>query len=112
MNAFEKIQSAAQSVGVKAFPHTYSGQEKRWITYQVITERGELFGDDEPGTVVSRVMINLFIPVRENYIELKDKLRRALFAQGFTWPEIVNTSIESDTGLRHIVFECEDEDEF
>lgn len=112
MNAFEMVQAAAKEVGVNAYPHTYNGKDKKWITYQMITERPDLFGDDSPEAVVSRVQINLFIPENINYLDLKNSLRKALENQGFTVPEVVNSTIETDTKIRHITMECETDENY
>lgn len=111
MNTFEKIQAAAEICGIPAYPHVYTGSADKWITYQIMTERPALFGDDAPHAAVARVMINLYVPQTYNYLQLKNKLRKTLFAQGFTFPEVVNTAVEADTKIRQITMECEDDEE-
>ena len=42
---------------------------------------------------------------------MKNRIRTALFDQGFTFPE-VTVLLEEDVGIRHLVFECDIEEEF
>lgn len=64
---------------------------------------GNDFGDDEPGTEVWLVQVHLFAPLWENCLEQVRETKRALFAAGFTWPDMTDAT---DTDGQHYVFEC------
>lgn len=110
MNVFEKAYAAADSIGIYSCPDVYPGDDReRWITYNTVSERGALYGDDAAHDMVTSIQVHLFLPANENYFDTRKQLRDALIAQGFTFPDMVNNSIE---GMhRHIVFECEDDEE-
>lgn len=65
---------------------------------------GDDFGDDVPGCERCLVSVHLFAPLNENCIRRVRKTKRALFAAGFTWPEVVDAT---DQDGQHYVFECE-----
>ena len=65
---------------------------------------GDDFGDDGPGAEVWLVQVHLFAPLGENCIRRARETKRALFAAGFTWPDMTDAT---DTDGQHYVFECE-----
>ncbi len=111
MNVFEKVKAAADSIHVPAFPDIYTkGDHDIWITYNLAYENGALFGDDIAGDLVSGVLVHLFLDKNINFFSIRASLRNALIQQGFTHPQMVLNSLE-DNKIRHIVFECEDDEE-
>lgn len=111
MSTFEKIVQAIKDFGYPYSPDVYQGKkEDGWFTYNYSTDRGGLYGDDEPGTIVVGVQVHWYLPLHKNFQDLKNQVRRALLAQGFTYPSITVLTEEGEK-LRHIVFECEIEEE-
>ena len=114
MNVFEKIHAAANTIGIYSCPDVKSEKVKRstWITYNLSYERGQVYGDDTAHDRVTAVQVHLFLPKREDFCHTRRLLRDALIAQGFTHPEMVNNSLEGkENEIRHIVFECQDDEE-
>ena len=122
MNTFERIQNIAKSLNIPAYPDSYTGKDsarpERWITYNFAADNGALYGDDAPNAVVHSIQVHLFMPANKNFFAIKNSIRNALFEDGFTYPSIpLNTVDEVTTAnsgthkIRHIVFECETEDE-
>lgn len=114
MNAFEKAHAAAQSINIYACPDVKRNKDDRttWITYNLISESGRMYGDDTAQDMAVSIQVHLFLPATQNFYTLRDTLRNALIAQGFTYPEMVNNSLEGDNReIRHIVFECSDDEE-
>ena len=110
MNAFEKAHAAADNIGMYSCPDVYPGDDReRWITYNTVWERGALYGDDTAHDMVTRIQVHLILPKNENFYDVRKRLRDALIEQGFTFPEMVDNSIEGMQ--RHIVFECDDDEE-
>ncbi len=62
------------------------------------------FADDAPQHERFLVQVHFFCPLNVNITKQKKIICRALFAAGFTWPEVTDASDENG---RHIVFECE-----
>lgn len=110
MTTFEKITEALKLFQLPCVPDVYKGSEKRWITYNYADDYGTDFADDAPETVINSVQVHLFLPVNEPFTQLKKKIRRALFEAGFTFPEIT-IQTEDEEKIRHIIFECDIEEE-
>ena len=110
MTTFARIIRAIKTFGYPHSPGVYKGPEKHWFTYNYTDDHGGNYADDEPQSVINRVQIHFFLPASEDYIEKKNEIRDALFEEGFTFPEITTVD-DPDPELRHIVFECEIEEE-
>lgn len=65
---------------------------------------GADFGDDEPGCERCLVHVHLFAPLNQNCLQQTRETKRALFAAGFTWPNVTDAT---DQDGQHFVFECE-----
>ena len=121
MNTFERIQNIAKSLNIPAYPDSYTGKDsarpERWITYNFAANNGDLYGDDAPNAVVHSIQVHLFMPANKNFFAIQNSIRQALFEDGFTYPEVtvlvdeITTANSGTSKLRHIVFECETEDE-
>ena len=110
MTTFEKIVEAVKPFGYPYEPDVYRGTEaERWITYNYSDDYASEFADDEPAVVIATVQVHLFLPIREDFYKIKQQIRKALFAQGFTYPEI--TVLTENETIRHIIFECDIEEE-
>lgn len=110
MTTFEKIVEAVKPFGYPYEPDVYRGSDvERWITYNYADDYASEFADDEPAVVIAAVQVHLFLPIREDFYKIKQQIRKALFAQGFTYPEI--TVLTENETIRHIIFECDIEEE-
>mgnify|MGYP006865385504 CR=1 FL=1 len=111
MTTFEKIMKALRPFGYPCVRDVYEGGESdRWFTYNYADDYGDGYSDDEPGFAIVSVQIHFFLPWKEEFIHVKNKIRKALLDQDFTFPE-VTVLLEKDTGIRHLIFECETEEE-
>lgn len=110
MTTFEKIIQAIKPFRYPYSPGTYTGSEKRWFTYNYVEDYGDNYADDTPQSVINRIQLHFFLPAQDDYTEIKNRIRDALFKQGFTFPEI-SVLDDPDPKLRHIAFECEIEEE-
>lgn len=108
MTEFEKIIAAIKPFGLPYAPDIYEGGEERFFVYNYADERAVLYADNTPKVVVASVQVHLYLPAEENFISLKNKVRRALHRQGFTYPEV---TVMREDKKRHIVFECDVEEE-
>lgn len=110
MTTLEHIVKAIEPLGIPYSPGVYNGPEKRWITYNYVDDYGNLFGDDEPLETVNRIQVHYFLPVGESFSKMKGRIREALLREGFTYPEVESMD-DPNPELRHLVFECEIEEE-
>lgn len=108
MSAFEKIVGAIQGFGYPYEPDVYGGEKKKYFTYNYADERATLFADETAVSVVASVQVHFFLPYRENFISEKNRISKALFNAGFTFPEV---TILKENDIRHIIFECDIEEE-
>mgnify|MGYP001850821452 CR=1 FL=1 len=110
MTTFEKIKKALESFGFPMEPDVYNGTEKQYFTYNYADDYGNDYADDAPQTVINSVQVHFFLPRSRPFATMKNKIRNALFEAGFTFPEIT-IQIEDDEKTRHIIFECDIEEE-
>ena len=108
MTEYEKIIEAVKGFGYPYAPDVYTGNKDRYFVYNYADEKGDLYADDSPGTVVASVQVHFFLPADENFIRIKNQIRDALFRQGFTFPAV---TVLREGKKRHIVFECDIEEE-
>lgn len=115
MSVNSKIIKALEEFGYPCKPDIYTGSESRYFTFNAAAERGRDFGDNKPGCVEISMQVHYFCPWKENgkevnYIAEKKKIRELLFKAGFTYPD-VTVLLEQGKNVRHIIFECEIEEE-
>ena len=84
----------------------YNGTATNYITFNIMDSRCEVFSDNTPKLDTTAMQIHLFCPLNYDYYSDKTNIRKELVKSGFTYP-IVTTMVETDTQKRHIVFECE-----
>ena len=108
MTAFENIVNAIAPFGYPYKPDVYQGDCEKYFVYNYADQRGNLWADDEPETVIASVQVHFFMPEKENFIKIQNKIRKALFEQGFTFPQV---TVLTENKKRHLVFECEIEEE-
>lgn len=108
MTEFEKIVNAIKDFGFPYEPDIYTGKAEKYFVYNYADERGDLFADDAPGTVIASVQVHFFMPAGEDFIKIKNKIRKSLFQHGFTFPEV---TVIKEEKKRHIIFECDVEEE-
>lgn len=104
-SAFAEIIKAITPFGLPHAPDVYEGKKKdRWFVYNYADDRGTLDADDEPSERLVSLQLHLYMPGRENFLEIKERVRESIFATGeFTYPSVTNLGVTD--GKRHIVFE-------
>lgn len=109
MTVNEKIIEALSSVGVPVTPDFNGGGKQEYITFNFADDRAVEFGDDAPLFDVAYMQIHYFLPSEKNYRETKKRIRKLLFDAGFTFPDVTEVT---EGKKRHLVFECEIENEY
>lgn len=107
MTSFQKILQACKSLKLPAYPDFNTQNEDVYVVYNIVGETPTNFGDDVPESTIVDLQVHLYLPTHQNFFEIKNKLCKALFSQGFTYPSIPLNQVEKD--VRHIVFEFEDD---
>ena len=109
MNTFEKIVHAIEKFRLPLCAGClYRRRRRHFFTYNYATDKGAIWGDNGAEAVTADIQLHFFLPAADNFIKIKKEIRNALTEAGFTFPEITVLK-EEDT--RHIVFECEIEEE-
>lgn len=108
MTVNEIIINALSPFGLSIDPNFDGGGKEEYITFNYADDTGECFADDAPTCVVAYMQIHYFLPIEKNYLQKKKELRNALFDAGFTYPEV---TVLTEGKTRHIIFECEIENE-
>ena len=108
MSASSKIVSALTSIvgAGNVCDSVYNGTSTKYVVFNLVDSRGEVFSDDKPKIDATAMQIHFFCPSTYNYHSDKARIRKALFDAGFTYPQIT-TIYEEVTKMLHIVFECE-----
>lgn len=87
------------------------GGNSEYITFNYVKDGAELFADNQPVEDISLMQIHYFLPSTKDYLEAKRKIRRVILEEGGTYPD-VTVLMEPDNKTRHIVFECEFENDY
>lgn len=106
MSAGAAIVRALSKFGYPCKPDRHKDDGKKYFTYNYADERGEDYGDNRPGCIKASMQVHFFLPLDENCIKEKKKIREALFEAGFTYPTVTVLQ-EKEFNIRHIVFECD-----
>lgn len=108
MTSFQKIKQACKNIGIPAYPDFNTNNEDVYAVYNYSAETPVCFGDDTPQSVIEDLQVHLYLPAEKNFFDIKTKMCKSLFQQGFTYPSIPLNEVE-DGKIRHIVFEFEDD---
>ena len=60
MTAFENIVNAIAPFGYPYKPDVYQGDSEKYFVYNYADQRGSLWADDEPETVIASVQVHFF----------------------------------------------------
>lgn len=107
MTSYQKIREACKSLKLPAYPDFNTQGEETYVVYNIASETPVNFGDDAPENAIVDLQAHLYLPAHQNFFNIKSKLCKALFQQGFTYPSIPLNAVENQ--VRHIVFEFEDD---
>lgn len=109
MTVNEKIIEALRPLDIPVTPDFNGGGAKEYITFNYADDSAGAFGDDAPLFDVAYMLIHYYLPLEKDYLETKRTIRRLLFEAGFTFPNVTELTEEAK---RHIIFECEIENEY
>lgn len=111
MTINQKIIKALKPLGIPVTSDFFGGGNSEYITFNYVKDGAELFADNQPVEDISLMQIHYFLPSTKDYLEAKRKNRRVILEEGGTYPD-VTVLMEPDNKTRHIVFECEFENDY
>lgn len=86
-------------------PDLIDVNKDHYITFNVYYDGGDNFGDDAPEHNVVSVYVHMYLPMQENYLAHKRRIRQLLFEYGFTYAEITEMDDPDREGYRHVIFD-------
>lgn len=104
MTVNEKIIKTLKPFGLPVREKFSNDDKEEYFTFNITDDRASEFGDNRPTAVTVKMQIHYVAPISKNYLDLKKKVRKALFENGFDYPEVSDETETGDT-VRHIVFE-------
>ena len=110
-NVNKIIISALRPFGLPIAENLYTGTGKEYFTFNFADDSAGDLGDDEPQAYVAYVQIHYFCPLNASYADMKRRIRAALVSAGFSAPSVTDAS-DLDERVRHLVFECDIENEY
>lgn len=105
-----RVRTALSGLDIPVSEDFFGGSETEYLTFTLTDDKGAVFADDGPVRGVIQLKVHYFLPAAKNYTQNKRLIRTALYNAGATWPEVTALT-EEDGKTRHLVFECELEDD-
>lgn len=103
LDAHEKIYKVLSDLGYPVEFDTYTGIEKKYITYFEVIEKTELASEDKDEVISHDFQVDVFSD--EDPTEIKNKVTKALKENGF-YNITCQDLYESDTGMYHKAITC------
>nr|DAO08737.1 MAG TPA: Protein of unknown function (DUF806) [Caudoviricetes sp.] len=118
MSIDRTIKAAIEPIVPVCLPNLYDpGDDEARVSEYCTFNYSEVptsFGDDAPMFVRYLVQLHWYLPTGANPFARKQRIKKALFDAGFTYPEVTNAGYSGegsksgqDHGGQHYVFECE-----
>lgn len=109
MSINSKIINALSSLSLPVRADVYDGTADEYIVFNYFSQ-GADFANDAPRQEVYFVQVHYFCPIGKNSLSVRDRIKKALFSAGFTWPAVTNAmsmAYSREVGEQHWVFETE-----
>lgn len=103
MNVDAAAFAAISPIFPECAPNVYKGRALEYVVWNAYT-LPQVYAERIPAAARYPVQVHYYLPHGKSPTQGKLALQAALFAQGFTWPSIVNAS---DVEGQHYVLECE-----
>lgn len=96
-----------QTVTIPVAHLEYTGDSTEYVTWQVLTGKPELFGNDT--VLFSVYQIDIDVYSKKNYLDIVRKLKKMMKENDFIWVDDSPEQYEKDTGYFHqtLTFEKE-----
>lgn len=88
------------------YPKVYTGTKDHYFVYHITDDRGDDWGDDDPGHIHYWVRLNYYFPMGENQTPMRNQVRNLLYKAGFSFASITSLS-DPDNGMDGLSWECD-----
>lgn len=102
----EEIIAALGEIPLEVEPDEYNGDEKIYIVFFITGQNPVKFGDNKPLKERYEIQVQLFMPISSDHMALTKQIKKALFDNYFTYPDVTIIR-EQSLGRKRIVFETE-----
>ena len=103
MNVDAAAYAAISPVFSECAPNVYEGHALEYVVWNSYC-LPQVYAERQPAAARYPVQVHYYLPHGKNPTQGKLALQAALFAQGFTWPSIIDAS---DSDGQHYVLECD-----
>lgn len=100
----KRLKEALDPIGLPVRDSVYSGKENRYIVFNYDAVKDD-FADDKAEHLIYLIQVHLFAPAGENTLQIREKIKKNLYAAGFDYPDETDAS---DKDGQHRVFELEE----
>lgn len=91
MNVGALLRGAVKDIA-PVFPKVYKGPKDRYFVYDITDDRGDDWGDDDPGHIHYWIRLNYYFPMGENQTPMRNHVRNLLHKAGFSFASITTLS--------------------
>lgn len=88
------------------YPSVYTGPADHYFVYDITDDRGDDWGDDDPGHIHYWVRLNYYYPMGENQTPMRNRVRNLLHEAGFSFASIISLS-DPENGMDGLAWECD-----
>ena len=99
------LVSAVNSIA-PVYPKVYTGPKDHYFVYHITDDRGDDWGDDDPGCIHYWVRLSYYFPMGENQTPMRNRVRNLLTAAGFSFSSITTLS-DPENGKDGLSWECD-----
>lgn len=99
------LVSAVNSIA-PVYPKVYTGPSDHYFVYHITDDRGDDWGDDDPGCIHYWVRLSYYFPMGENQTPMRNRVRNLLTAAGFSFASITTLS-DPENGKDGLSWECD-----
>lgn len=79
MTVNEKVISVLETFRLPVRPDFSDDDKEEYFTFDLIDDKAEVFGDDEPVGVIAYLQIHYAAPIEKDYLSLKKKVRKVMW---------------------------------
>lgn len=101
------LRSALTELGYPIFPKVYTGESSHYFVYDILDDRGDDFGDDEPDVDHYWIRVKFYYPMGENQTAMRKTVRDLLHAAGFSYAVISEAILPEDEGMDGLEWDCD-----
>lgn len=105
MNVGALLRSAVKGIA-DVYPKVYTGSADHYFVYAIEDDRGDDWGDDDPGHIHYWVRLSYYFPMGENQTPMRNRVRNLLRSAGFSYASITELS-DPDNGMDGFAWECD-----